>query len=55
MNDLLRYAFKGVCRRQLRDAFVGATEVATETSDLVGVRKAAWGGKAHSDGGFIST
>ena len=42
VNDLLRYAFEDVCHRQLRNAFVGATEVATDRSGVVGFRKVAW-------------
>lgn len=53
MNDLLRYAFEDVRRRQHCDAFVGATEVATELSDVVGLRKAASGGKLHCAPGFL--
>ena len=54
MDDLLKYAFEGVRSRQLRDAFVGATEVATKLSGVAGLRKAAWAGKVRSDAGFIA-
>jgi hypothetical protein len=43
MNDLLRYAFEDVRRRQLRDVFVGTTEVATDRSDVVGLWKSRVG------------
>ena len=46
MDDLLRYAFKDVRRRRLLDAFVGATQVATDRSGVVDLLKFAWVGKS---------
>lgn len=47
VNDLLRHAFEDACRRQLRIAFAGATEVATELSTLCGFGKPRGIGKSN--------
>ena len=53
MNHVLRYAFEDLLRRQFSDAFVGATEVTTDLSAVVGLRKVAWGGKVYSEAVFV--